>query len=248
MNNVLAVVLSFVYVFAVIGVAEGLRRAFGLPVEFTRKVVHIGVGMWAFGTAALFTDKWFAVIPPVAFIALNYISYRRNVFAAMEVADKSNLGTVYFPIAFAAVILLFFDVSKALMVALLMPMTWGDAFAAILGRRFGRHRYAVFDRGAPRGAPRGAMRGAMRGATRGATRSLEGSAAMFIFSCLSAAITLAIFGTPLDAAILFGVVLALFATVVEAISPAGLDNLLVPASGVLAYLVLSPWLRAPVVG
>lgn len=228
MNNVLAVVLSFVYVFAVIGVAEGLRRAFGLPVEFTRKVVHIGVGMWAFGTAALFTDKWFAIIPPVAFVALNYISYRRNVFAAMEVADKSNLGTVYFPIAFAAVILLFFDVSKALMVALLMPMTWGDAFAAILGRRFGRHRYAVFDRGAP--------------------RSLEGSAAMFIFSFLGAAITLAIFGTPLDAAILFGVVLALFATVVEAISPAGLDNLLVPASGVLAYLVLSPWLRAPVVG
>lgn len=232
MNNILAVVLSFVYVFAVIGVAEGLRRAFGLPVEFTRKVVHIGVGMWAFGTAALFTDKWFAVIPPVAFIALNYISYRRNVFAAMEVADKSNLGTVYFPIAFAAIILLFFDLSKALMVALLMPMTWGDAFAAILGRRFGRHRYAVFD----------------RGAVRGASRSLEGSAAMFIFSFLSAAITLAIFGTPLDAAILFGVVLALFATVVEAISPAGLDNLLVPASGVLAYLVLSPWLWAPLVG
>lgn len=224
MNNVLAVVLSFVYVFAVIGVAEGLRRAFGLPVEFTRKVVHIGVGMWAFGTAALFTDKWFAIIPPLAFVALNYISYRRNVFAAMEVADKSNLGTVYFPIAFAAVILLFFDVSKALMVALLMPMTWGDAFAAILGRRFGRHRYAMFN------------------------RSLEGSAAMFIFSFLSAAITLAIFGTPLDAAILFGVVLALFAAVVEAISPAGLDNLLVPASGVLAYLALSPWLRAPLVG
>lgn len=232
MNNVLAVVLSFIYVFAVIGVAEGLRRAFGLPVEFTRKVVHIGVGMWAFGTAALFTDKWFAIIPPVVFIALNYISYRRNVFAAMEVADKSNLGTVYFPVAFAAVILLFFDVSKAFMVALLMPMTWGDAFAAILGRRFGRHRYAVFK----------------RGATCGATRSLEGSAAMFIFSFLSAAITLAIFGTPLDAAILFGVVLASFATVVEAISPAGLDNLLVPASGVLAYLVLSPWLRAPLVG
>lgn len=232
MNNVLAVVLSFIYIFAVIGVAEGLRRAFGLPAEFTRKVVHIGVGMWAFGTAALFTNKWFAIIPPVVFIVLNYISYRRNVFAAMEVADKSNLGTVYFPVAFAAVILLFFDVSKALMVALLMPMTWGDAFAAILGRRFGRHRYAVFK----------------RGATLGATRSLEGSAAMFIFSFLSAAITLAIFGTPLDAAILLGVVLALFATVVEAISPAGLDNLLVPASGVLAYLVLSPWLRAPLVG
>jgi len=43
MSNWLAVVVSFAYVFAVLGAAEGLRRAFRLPVEFTRKVVHLSL-------------------------------------------------------------------------------------------------------------------------------------------------------------------------------------------------------------
>ena len=62
MNDVIAVVISFVYVFAAIGIAEGLRKAFKWPVEFTRKFIHIAVGMWSVGTVLLFTSKWFAVI------------------------------------------------------------------------------------------------------------------------------------------------------------------------------------------
>lgn len=217
MTNTLAVAISFVYVFAMIGIAEGLRRAFKLATDFTRKFIHVAVGMWAFGTAALFTDKWFAIIPPASFIVLNYLSYRRGTFAAMETADKSNLGTVYFPIAFVIVILLFFDLNKALMVAALMPLTWGDSFAALIGQRFGRRHYAVLDFDSQ--------------------RSLEGSAAMFVMSFLSVAITFVVFNAPLDVAILFGLVVALFATIAEAISPAGLDNLLIPASSVVVYLL-----------
>ena len=54
MTDLLAILVSFGYVFLILGLAEGLRRAFKLGAEFTRKVVHIGVGMWAFGT--LFTS------------------------------------------------------------------------------------------------------------------------------------------------------------------------------------------------
>ncbi|MCS7056158.1 MAG: hypothetical protein NZM18_08335 [Thermoflexales bacterium] len=225
MNNWLAVVVSFLYVFAVLGAAEGLRRAFRLPVEFTRKVVHIAVGMWAWGTAALFTDKRFAVIPPLAFVALNYLSYRRALFTAMETSDKSNLGTVYFPIAFAVIILLFFDVSKPFMVAALMPMTWGDAFAAIIGKRYGRRHYALVD-----------------GRSR---RSVEGSAAMFAFSFLSVAVTLLVFDAAFGTAIVCGLVMALLATIAEAASPSGLDNLLVPASSALVYPLLASVLAIP---
>lgn len=216
MSNWLAVLLSFIYVFAVLGIAEGLRRAFQLPVAFTRKVVHISVGMWAWGTAALFTDKWHAIIPPAAFIVLNYISHRRALFTAMELSDKSNLGTVYFPLAFLVIILLFFEVSKGFMVAALMPMTWGDAFAATIGRRYGRRQYAIF----------------------GARRSIEGSTAMLLCSLISVFVTLLAFGTPLGSALAAGLVLALLATLAEAVSPFGLDNLLVPASSALGYVLL----------
>lgn len=221
MNDLIAILISFVYVFAAIGIAEGLRKAFRWPAEFTRKFIHIAVGMWSVGTALLFTSKWFAIIPPASFIALNYISYRRNTFAAMETGDKSNLGTVYFPIAFVVVILLTFDVSKAMMVAALMPMTWGDAFAAIIGKRWGRRKYTIA----------------------GATRSIEGSVAMFVFSFVGVFIVLLameqLAGSDVLWAVIFALVTAAAATLVESISVRGLDNLTVPAASLLALWLLN---------
>ncbi len=212
MTNVLAVVASFVYVFAMIGIAEGLRKMFGLATEFTRKSIHVAVGMWSFGTAALFTDKWFAILPPAAFVVLNYVSHRRGLFVAMESNDRSNLGTVYFPLAFVAVILLTWDVSKPMLVAALMPMTWGDAFAAIIGKAIGRQRYSVG----------------------GSTRTVEGSLVMFALSFVSVFITLLVLerlsGADIGWAALFALAAAVAATLAEAISPRGLDNLLVPAA------------------
>jgi phytol kinase len=215
MNNWVAVLISFAYVFVTLGLAESLRRALKLPVEFTRKFVHISVGMWAWGTAALFTDKWYALICPASFILLNYISYKRGLFLAMESNDKSNLGTVYFPMAFVVVILLFFDSNKPLMIASLMPMTWGDAFAAIVGKQFGKRKYTVL----------------------GITRSLEGSAAMFAFSFLSLMAVSLVFVPTTNAdwlmpALTGAVLTAVWVTVVEAITPGGLDNLIVPAATV----------------
>lgn len=220
MNDLIAIALSFVYVFAAIGIAEGLRKAFRWPVEFTRKFIHIAVGMWSVGTALLFSNKWFAVIPPLSFVVLNYISYRRNTFAAMEHEDKSNLGTVYFPLAFAVIILLTFDVSKSMMVAALMPLTWGDSFAAIIGKRWGRRKFKVA----------------------GATRSIEGSVAMFAFSFVSVLLVFLLMeslqGADVLWAIVFALVTAAAATLAESISVRGLDNLLVPAVSLLSLWLL----------
>ncbi|MCS6774774.1 MAG: phosphatidate cytidylyltransferase [Anaerolineae bacterium] len=208
MNDAIAVLISFAYVFATLGVAELVRRLARLPTEFTRKFVHVAVGMWAFGTAALFSTVWGALIPPLAFVGLNYLSYRRGLFAAMETGDKTNLGTVYFPLAFAGLIALFFETNRALMVIALMPMTWGDAFAAIIGKRWGRHQYAVL----------------------GAQRSLEGSAAMLLFSLLGAVLAGLALGLAAPNAVVLGSALAVAATLVEALSVRGLDNLFVPAA------------------
>lgn len=219
MTDPLAILISFVYVFVVLGLAEGLRRAFKLDIEFTRKVVHISVGMWAWGTAALFQDKWLAMVTPAAFVVINALSYRYGLFLAMESRDRRNLGTIYFPIAFIALIALFWGDLKPLFVAALMPMTWGDAFAAVIGRRFGRRRYTVF----------------------GTTRSLEGSLAMFAFSFAGVWLALLAFssGGPMaELAWLPALAAALAATAAESISPFGLDNLLVPAVSAAALVLV----------
>ena len=218
MSDWTAIFISFIYVFAALGVAEGLRKASNYPLDFTRKFVHIAVGMWAFGTILLFQSRWLAVIPPVIFVILNYVAYRRGAFSAIESENKSNLGTVYFPLAFGVIILLLWDYPHIL-VATLMPLTWGDAMAAILGKAYGHIKYTVM----------------------GQTRSIEGSVSMFLFSLMSTFLALWLVSPDAAGWGSFGiaVIAALLATLVEAISPWGLDNLTIPAvSGLVLYMSL----------
>ena len=203
-----------------LGIAEGLRRWRGYSVEFTRKFIHIAVGMWAFGTVLLFEHRTFAIIPPLAFVAINAFSYWRGMFKAMETGEKGQLGTIYFPISFAVLIWLLWE-RPHLLVASLMPMTWGDALAAVVGQRIGQRRYTVA----------------------GSTRSLEGSVVLFLISWAATLVPLVLLAPePLDPAATAGAaaVTALGAVVVEAISPWGIDNLTVPAVSALALVLILP--------
>ena len=217
-QNLIGLIVSYIYVFSIIGISEGLRKWRGYSVDFTRKFVHIGVGMWAFGTVLLFENKVFAIIPPLSFVLINYISYRRETFKAMETGERGQLGTVYFPIAFSAAIWIFWD-NPVILVACLMPMTWGDAFAAVIGQRYGRREYSVF----------------------GSTRTLEGSLTMFLVSLIATAIPLLMFSMGRimpGEALLVSAITALGATAAEAVSPHGTDNLTVPAVSALLLALL----------
>jgi phytol kinase len=212
-----ALIASYVYVFGIIVLGELLRRLGHRPVDFTRKFIHIGVGMWVIGTALLFETWYLALIPPATFIIINTISYLLGTFKSMEQEDRTNLGTIYFPIAFGAVVYFFWP-QPVLMVAAMMPVTWGDSMAAIFGEHYGHYRFSIG----------------------GQVRSLEGSIAMLFFSWIST--SLALFGMPYLTgkppinwmmALLYGGAVALVCTVVEALSPWGTDNLTVPAAAVL---------------
>ncbi len=217
-RDVIALIVSFAYVFAMIGIAEGLRKWRGYGVDFTRKFIHIAVGMWAYGTVLLFRSRAWAIIPPLAFVAINAFSHWHGTFKAMETGEKWKLGTVYFPLSFAAV-LWFLWGQPALLVASLMPMTWGDALAAVVGRRIGKHRYTIL----------------------GNARSLEGSAVMFLAGWVSTLIPLVLIGqADLFTAMGVAAATALAATVIEAVSPWGIDNLTVPAVSAMVLVLLLP--------
>jgi phytol kinase len=216
-----AVLVSFAYVLVVIALGEGLRRLGRRPVEFTRKFIHIGVGMWSVGTGLIFDNWYYALIPPAAFVAINAIIHFTGAIQAMSSEDKRNLGIIYFPISFGALIYFWWKMPVDL-VAAMMPMTWGDAVAAMAGRRYGHYRYTVAGR----------------------TRSLEGSLAMLLGSWISAFLALLFMpilagGPPASwlVALVYSGAVALACTVVEALTPWGMDNLTVP---VVATAVL--WL------
>jgi phytol kinase len=190
-----------------------LRKALRLSQGFTRKFIHVAVGMISVPTVLWFGNLRWAIIPPLAFVVINYLDYRFGLIQAMMSSDRSNLGTVYFPLSFTAILVVFWGNSSAptthpnLIVAALMPLTWGDALAALVGERYGRHRYTIFSQ----------------------TRSIEGSIIMFVVSALATWLAL---GAPLSA-ILVASVTSLGATLAEAISPWGIDNLTVPAVSAL---------------
>lgn len=99
---------------------------------------------------------------------------------------------------------------------------WGDAVGEPVGIRWGRHRYVVPSLG---GIP--------------STRSIEGSLAVFVASSIAAAIGLTLVGQAGSTLVGLAVLLGFVTTIVEAVSPHGLDNLtILIASAAVTKLIV----------
>ncbi|MEH1868017.1 MAG: phosphatidate cytidylyltransferase [Nostoc sp.] len=219
-NDFIGLAISYIYAISLLVLGEGLRRLFDVKPDLTRKAIHIGAGMWVFGVLRLFNHWEIGIIPFATFIGLNYLFYRYRFIGAMDTQDSSP-GTVYFALSVTLLFGLLWRPdgpvdSVAIAVAGIMAMTWGDALAALIGRRFGQHKYQVGN----------------------SVRSWEGSAVMFVASAVVIFLVLLLLpgsslsplGTPLSLglALLTAVVAATCATLAEAVSPHGTDNLSVP--------------------
>jgi len=221
-RNFIALVLSYAYVLGLLAVAETLRKKLGASGDFTRKIVQIGVGMWSIATVMLFTSWKWGLVPPVTFVFLNYLSYRFELVKAIETAERANLGTVFFPISVALLLGWLWRPGTPgdkgfVAVAGLMAMTWGDAMASIVGRRYGTRKYRFF----------------------GHTRSMEGTLAMFIASSVSIALVLHFMGgVDFHPAVAIAMIGGTAAAAIEAVSPYGSDNLFVPIVTALVVYVL----------
>lgn len=219
MSDWLGVVISAVYIFGLIGTAEFLRHKFGLTSDFTRKIIHIGVGMLSWALPFLFSQPWPFIVGALAFALLTFLDWRFKFFAAMASSSRSNLGTVYFPLVACVVIYLFWDYPP-LMVAALMPMTWGDGLAPIIGNKYGRHRLPIKD----------------------STKTIEGSIGFFLAALMATWLALWLMpGAPeltLAQSFLPALIVASLTSLVEAISIWGLDNITVTAA---AAYVLAQW-------
>jgi phytol kinase len=222
MSDFIGAIILLTIIIAIIGVGEGLRRWQDYSPNFTRKVIHIGVGMTIWLVPILFQTPWYFVGAALAFAVINFFDWKYGFLASMASMDESNLGTVYFPIAAAVVALIFWN-SPPLMVAALMPLTWGDGLASVVGKTWGQHPYKVW----------------------GHTRTWEGSLAFLLATGLTVWLALWLVNAGIPAintpfspatALLPAAIIALTTTVAEAISIGGLDNLTVTG---VALLVLS---------
>lgn len=210
-----AMIISSIYVLAVLAIAEWARRR-GVDRSVTRKIVHVGIGTWVIPTFLLFDHRLWAVIPPVCFVIVNALSFRYHLIRSVE-GEVANVGTILYPISVACALGLFWNAPWPVVGAsAILVMAWGDAAASLVGRRFGRRIYRAF----------------------GHPRSLEGSAAMLVVGWIAILFTFAVMGHGITSGVIVAALLAsTIATGFEAVSLWGFDNTLVPASAAITLVL-----------
>jgi len=87
----------YLYISMLLLIAYVLNKQFKVRLIITRKFVHIMVSFTWLLLYYFMDSTIHILIPPLSFIALNYISYKRNIFKGIE--DRESLGTVYYPIS-----------------------------------------------------------------------------------------------------------------------------------------------------
>ncbi len=206
----------------VIGLGEVVRKNRGWSPEFSRKFVHISVGILAAFTPVLFTVPLPPILLAVLFICVNSIALKKGLLSGIHSVDRPSYGTVYYPVSFL-VLLIFFWYQEPVIISLsMLVLALGDSAAAIIGESFRNPSYfrLTSDR-----------------------KSIEGSIAMALvsFFILLTGLTLLLdmARIPLEYVIACAGVASVTATACEAISSKGLDNLTIPLS---AAFVLSLFL------
>jgi len=208
--------LAFVYAYVIILLLISEKILKNHP-RISRKFLHIMVGNILF-ILPLFKTWW--VITFLAAFPFVILTFLMSPYSPIKsVKDKLSesghgLGLVYYSISWTVLALLFFDKPWIIAVGI-AAMSYGDGMASLIGENFGKRKYNLT----------------------GDTKSIEGSLTMFIVLILTLGIVLTYYGMPFNFISL--AVIAFVATLLEAITPRGLDNISSCFGAVITYILLT---------
>jgi dolichol kinase len=174
-----------------------------------------------------FTSIIYPVLIATTFIFLTFFtspyspfkSIRKRLKGLSDITEEGHhLGLVFYAVSYT--LLAFFFAPKPYIIAAgVLPMAYGDSMASIVGERYGKRIYNPSSK-----------------------KSLEGSATMFFASFFSFLAGLIYFSRFYSFSVLEKLLPALasvmVATLVEGLSPKGVDNLTVPVFSALTFLLL----------
>ena len=229
MNDVVLILFGYLYIVAVIIFSNRSEKLLGCSRETSRKLLHTLIGSLVF-FVPLF-DNWYSPVLvaapfiPITFLASPYSPLKLQFFDRIGLRGLSEsgdwLGLVFYACAFTILAGVFFN-QPYVVAASIIPMTFGDGSAALVGRRFGSRMFRF-----------------MHG------RTMEGSIGFFVFSFLGLAIYLGFLSLlqvhPINPWFVICPVVAAVGAVVEALTPKGVDNLAVPLLCAMAMKILGEW-------
>lgn len=208
------------------GLIAGVRLAqqrLGCGAELSRKSVHICMGLVCLSFPWLFHEAW-AVWLLAAGAALALLSVRRVPVLKARFGpvlcgvDRESRGELFFPLAVAFVFWLARGSALLFCVPVLI-LSFADAMAALIGRRYGYARYETDD----------------------GWKTLEGSAAFFVVAFAGTAVPLwFVARVGWVESLLIAGIMGFILVLIEAIAWRGLDNLFIP---VASYACLAGMLK-----
>jgi phytol kinase len=196
-------VLSVFIALIVVAYAEGYFKTKKLSPEVARKLVHVAHGLVA-ATWPFFVSMRTIIIVEILFIFAVTFARVFNLFPDLRSVYRLTWGEFFFPLGVIGVALL--NPGDWIFAAAMLHLGLADSAAAVVGTKFGKHRYKVF----------------------GHDKSIEGSLAFWVVSFVITAWV--VFFSPIAIAEQGFVLLMLplLATASENIGVFGIDNLFIP--------------------
>jgi len=222
--NIGLLVTCYFYIILVIYFSGRIKSS------ISRKFLHIMIGNFVF-IIPFFTFNEFPLNFPflvaAPFVAITFLASPYSPIKSLTLKMHGltaitegghHLGLFLYAVSYTILAGLF--ASQPYLIAVgILPMAYGDAAAALIGKKFGNHQYCVF-----------------------AKKSFEGSAAMFIVTviCLLASGFFFIVFSQIPAVNIFkiSIAAAVISVIAEAITPKGFDNITIPLLSVFIALFL----------
>jgi dolichol kinase len=187
--------------------------------DTVRRSLHAAIGLWTAFAASLFLRLGWALVPPLAFLAANASGRTSFLVPALEREGDpgSKTGLWTFPLGVAIACALFWnDPGRAPVIAGCVALALADPAAAWAGKRLGQRRLRPLALG----------------------RTLEGSLAFFVVAALAVGAVAASQGNAVHA-VRMAVACGAAGAAVEALSPPGWDNAVIPVAVGAAYHFLA---------
>jgi phytol kinase len=190
--------------------------------EIVRKIVHIGTGN-------VILLAWWLDMPPILGIAasilaggVTLLSYRLPILPGINSVGRKSLGTFFYAVSIGILVACFWYLNQPQYAVLgILIMAWGDGFAALIGQRFGKHKYYIF----------------------GGQKSWEGSLTMTAISYVICSLILYNIQGNIWQTWVVSLVVAVIATGLEMLSYLGIDNLTVPLGSAALAFFLNQFLK-----
>ncbi len=238
--DVIVYFLAVFYALIVLIVGDLVRRKKNMSPDFTRKIIHLFAG-FAIWSVPYYTHSWMATFVAFTFVVMLAMAGRERFsrfFEAMARPEDLEHGSIHGPFWYAVSITIltglftfagyeqwYFAAAAGIHIMML-----GDGMSAPIGMKYGSNHTRVI---------------------LGSIRSLHGSLALFAFGFLGTQLAFLFFGVvnyglfiigaqiQWIAMIVIGFIGALAGTLIELVSPKGMDNITVPFLSTLVIFVLA---------